>query len=208
MDPASELVWYVSYGSNMNAERLACYIEGGRPPGALIGYTGARDPAPPRDSAGVMLPGRLHFALRSRVWDGGIGFYDHEAEGPTPARAFLVTIEQFADVAAQEMHRPVQADDPVEALVREDLGPSAPTGARVAVGPGHYETLLRVGERDGLPMLTFTSPVGATGMTATQPTPAYLDMLAEGLRQAHGWDRERANAYFADRGADLETLVA
>ncbi|MCG7310658.1 histone deacetylase [Brachybacterium sp. ACRRE] len=208
-----DLVWYVSYGSNMNAERLACYIQGGRPPGALIGYTGARDRTPPREAAGVMLPGRLHFAGESRVWSGGMGFYDHDAEGPTPARAFLLTIPQFADVAAQEMHRPVQEDDPVERLVREDVGigagtdaTAAPAGTRVAVGPGRYETLVVLGERDGVPMLTFTAPEGIGDVPATQPVPAYLDMLAEGLRQSHGWDRERADAYFAARGADLERV--
>lgn len=198
----SDLVWYVSYGSNMNADRLACYIEGGRPPGALIGYTGARDTTPPRAATGVMLPGRLHFGARSRVWGGGMGFYDHDAEGPTPARAFLVTIEQFADIAAQEMHRPVQEDDPIEAIVRDGF----PSG-RYQAGPGRYETLLRVGERDGRPMLTFTAPDGVLDMPTTQPTAAYLAMLAEGLRQAHGWDRERCDAYFEARGADLAHLA-
>ena len=29
-------VWYVSYGSNMARDRLACYLQGGRPPGAKV----------------------------------------------------------------------------------------------------------------------------------------------------------------------------
>lgn len=204
MTPCSEdLVWYVSYGSNMNADRLACYIRGGRPPGARRGYTGARDRTQPRADAAVLLPGRLHFAARSSVWGGGMAFYDHDAEGPTPARAYLVTVEQFADIAAQEMHRPVQNDDPVERHVRDGL----PLG-REQVGPGRYETLLRVGEREGRPLLTFTSPLGVRAMPPTQPAPAYLDMLAEGLAQGHQWDRERADAYFSARGADLAHLAA
>lgn len=203
MHSSEDLVWYVSYGSNMNASRLACYLEGGRPPGAMRGYTGARDATPPRAAAPVMLPGRLHFSGSSRVWGGGIAFYDHEADGPTPARAFLISAEQFVDVAEQEMHKPVRADDPLEEIVREGV-----PGGRFEAGPGRYETLLNVGERDGLPMLTFTAPDSITEMESTDPTEPYLDMLAEGLAQGHGWGRDRCDAYFAARGAHLDLPVA
>ncbi|MGW8332136.1 hypothetical protein ACWGLE_30040, partial [Streptomyces sp. NPDC055897] len=37
------LVWYASYGSNMHLDRLAHYIEGGRPAGAARSYPGCRD---------------------------------------------------------------------------------------------------------------------------------------------------------------------
>lgn len=192
----ADLIWYVSYGSNMNADRLACYIQGGRPTGALIGYTGCRDRTPPRDDAGVILPGRLHFGARSKVWGGGMAFYDHDVEGPTPARAYLVTVSQFVDIAAQEMHREVSDHDPLEEVVRSGV-----PGGRHVAGPGRYETMLRVGDREGIPMLTFTAPDGIHEMPPTEPTPTYLGMLAEGLRQAHGWDRDRAEAYFSARGA-------
>ena len=33
----------------------------------------------------------------------------------------------------------------------------------------------------------------------TAPRPAYLAMLAEGLREAHEWDEERIEGYFAAR---------
>lgn len=125
-----------------------------------------------------------------------MAFYDHDSPGPTPARAYLLTLAQFVDVAAQEMHRDPSTDDPLEALLRAGI----PEGGS-AVGPGHYETLLRVGERDGLPMLTFTAPEGGRGLRPGLPTPAYLEMLTAGLRQGHGWDAERSRAYFAARGA-------
>jgi hypothetical protein len=35
-------------------------------------------------------------------------------------------------------------------------------------------------------------------VTRTRPAPAYLAMLADGLREAHGWDDERIAAYFRD----------
>lgn len=192
---ASELVWYVSYGSNMNAARLACYLEGGRPPGARVSYVGARDHTPPREDVAVMLPGCLYFGTVSRVWGGGIAFYDHDADGPAAARAYLITAEQFVDVAAQEMHRRPAADDPLESVVLGGL----PEGRHQA-GPGIYETLLRVGERDGYPMLTFTAPARSVEVAFNQPVQAYLDMLGAGLLQAHGWDAARCRQYFSACG--------
>ncbi|EWS79581.1 class II RPD3 type histone deacetylase [Brachybacterium phenoliresistens] len=195
--PASPpLVWYVSYGSNMNAARLDCYLRGGRPPGAKVTYPGARDATPPRADAGVLLPGRLRFAGTSRVWGGSVAFYDHASAGPTAARAYLVTAQQFVDVAAQEMHRPPQEDDPLEAVVRAGV-----PGGPYAAGPGAYETLLNVGEREGRPMLTFTAPDGAAGLPPGEPAPAYLAMLTAGLAQAHGWDADRAQEYLLARTA-------
>lgn len=192
---SSECVWYVSYGSNMNASRLACYLEGGRPPGARRCYPGARDHTPPRADAAVMLPGRLYFAGRSSVWGGGMGFYDPDADGPTPGRAYLISVEQFVDVAAQEMHWSPGPDDPLEAVVRSGL----PSGRHVA-GPGRYQTLVRVGERDGVAMLTFTAPGHVDDADLNQPEESYLEMLIEGLTQSHGWTWEHCRRYLAGCG--------
>lgn len=191
---AEPLVWYVSYGSNMARDRLACYIRGGRPSGALIAYDGARDPAPPRAEMGVELPGSLYFAGESRVWGGGMAFYDHDVPGPTPAKAYLVTAAQFADIAAQEMHRLPDPCDPIEEVVL-----AMEEGARHAAGPGRYETLIDVGHRDGLPMLTFTAPEGLNSVEHTAPTSGYLAMLRAGLREAHGWDDGAIAAHLAER---------
>lgn len=190
--PSRGEVWYVSYGSNMASERLACYIEGGCPPGGFRTNPGARDPRPPRRSIPVELPGSLYFAGRSSQWGGGIAFYDHDTPGPTPARAYLVTAAQFADIAAQEMHRVPDPDDPLEEVLIGGLD----DGRHVA-GPGHYETLVQVGTHDGLPMLTFTAPHGRDHVPHSEPSPEYLDVLAAGLLESHGWSREQVGDYFS-----------
>lgn len=190
----SPLVWYVSYGSNMARDRLACYLKGGRPPGARLTYRGARDTSDPRAEAGVELPGRLYFAGESTVWGGGIAFYDHSAPGPTPAKAYLITAQQFTDVAAQEMLRVPDPGDPLEEVVTT-LEP----GGRHTAGPGHYETVVHVGEREGAPMLTFTSPHGLDAVPHTRPGQAYLAMLSAGLREGHGWDEGRITAHLHSR---------
>jgi hypothetical protein len=186
-------VWYVSYGSNMASERLACYIEGGCPPGGARSNPGARDPRLPTRSIPVQLPGALYFAGKSHQWGGGVAFYDHDATGPTAARAYLVTAAQLADIAAQEMYRVPDPDDPLEEVVLGGLDQG-----RHRVGPGHYETLIQVGEHDDIPMLTFTAPHGLDHVPHSRPSPAYLTMLSSGLREAHGWSAEQVDAYFAE----------
>ncbi|TQL69759.1 hypothetical protein FB381_3674 [Nocardioides albertanoniae] len=188
-------VWYVSYGSNMCRDRLGAYLLGGQPVGARQTYAGARTPSMPTADAAVDLPGRLYFAGESSTWTGGVAFYDHDATGSwTAARAYRITAEQFADVAAQEMDRLPAPGDPIERLVIDGL-----ENGRHEAGPGHYETLIEVGRRDGLPMLTFTAPHGFDAVPHTQPAPAYVAMLVRGLHEARGWDRARAEAYVRER---------
>jgi hypothetical protein len=185
-------VWYVSYGSNMCAARLACYIEGGRPVGGRRSNPGARDGRLPRRSIPVDLAGTVYFAGESPQWGGGVAFYDHATPGFTAARGYLVTAAQLSDIAAQEMYRVPQPGDPLEQVVLNPLD-----GGRYEVGPGRYETLVEVGRFDGMPLLTFTSPHGREHAVLTQPSPAYLEMMTIGLRESRGWHDERIAAYLA-----------
>ena len=198
--PAHGDVWYVSYGSNMCADRLAVYLEGGMPVGGNRENPGARDSSPPRRSVAVDLPGSLYFAGDSRQWRGGVAFYDHDAtepgEGaPTAARAYLVTAAQFADVAAQEMYRVPQEGDPIEEVVIGGID-----GGVHQAGPGHYETLVEVGRLDGAPLLLFTAPHGIDHVEHTEPAPAYLATLAAGLMTSRDWDDAAVTAYFSRLG--------
>lgn len=180
------LVWYVSYGSNMRADRFTCYLAGGTPAGASRCYPGCRDPSPPRAARGCEVPGGVYFATQSLVWGGGRAFYDTGLPGVAATRAYLITESQFADVAAQEMGRRPGVD-----LV---LGGVLATG-RVQLGPGRYETLLYLGDHGGHPMLTFTAPWTAAEIDHVVPSAAYLRMLAAGLREAHGWSAHRVAGY-------------
>jgi hypothetical protein len=206
-DAATEIsvnrVWYAAYGSNMSAARLRCYLEGGQPPGAARVYPGCRDRTPPARDEPVMLPGGIYFALHSRVWGGGLALYDPNLPGETPARAYLLTAGQVADIAAQEMRREPGTD--------LDLA-GAIAGGRHQFGPGRYETLVTSGERDGHPLLTLTAPWSAGAVEWTAPTAAYLRMLGSGLQEAHGWSREEIASYLCGlpgaRGSWPEVAVA
>lgn len=182
-------VWYASYGSNLARDRFRCYLEGGRPPGGTRTYPGARNTSPPVDDRPLTLPGEMFFAWESPTWGGGIAFYDATSPGATLARAYLVTEQQFADVAAQEMHRTPGEDldlSTVLARSRHDLG------------PGRYESLHLVGELEGHPVLTFTTPE-PVALQRNSPTRPYLEMIARGLSETHELDVDSIVDYLAAR---------
>ena len=195
-----ERLWYVAYGSNLYRERFRCYLSGGRPAGGARHYPGCRDPRPARDERPVTLPGGIYFGYTSRVWGGGMAFYDPALPGRAAARAYLLTHGQFRDVLAQEMRR----DPGAGALEDVDLAEAVAHG-RQRLGPGRYETVLRVGEHAGHPMLTFTAP---DPIPPNAPTAPYLTMLGNGLREAHGWSAGRAAAYLAGRPGARGTWTA
>ncbi|WP_343036020.1 histone deacetylase [Streptomyces cyaneogriseus] len=134
------------------------------------------------------LTGAMYFATESPVWGGGRAFYDPDASGRVLARAHLITVEQFADIAAQEMYRQPGVDlDLVDAL----------TQGRDVLGGGRYETLVCAGQVDGLPVLTFTAPWGMNDIQWVPPSPAYVRFLASGLLSTGAWDEDAVATYVA-----------
>ena len=162
--PLSELVWYAAYGSNTDAERLACYLEGGTPPGGTSRNAGARDPSPPRDVRPFVLDLPLRFAGAARGWQGGgVAFVETE---PVPgtrtlARAWLLTTEQVDDVFAQE--------------------------------GDWYDLLLPCGELEGRPVVTITGS-RRPEPDPNPPSAAYLSVVVRGLSVAHGLPPEEVAA--------------
>lgn len=173
------MIWYAAYGSNLDAHRFHHYLQGGAPSGASRSLTGARDPSLPTHERAVTFPGTMFFAWESPTWGGGIAFVDVDdgSEDVVLARAYLLTDEQFSDVATQEMHRdPTEHDELDLAHVLEHR--------RHTYGPGRYETLHHLGELEGHPMLTFTAE-DREHLPPNEPGPAYLRLVARGLQQTH-----------------------
>ncbi|GGF39575.1 hypothetical protein GCM10011519_11510 [Marmoricola endophyticus] len=185
---AGDHIWYAGYGSNLDVVRFGTYLQGGRAPGTRRDNPGARDTSAPLEERAMVLPGALFFGWESQNWGGGaVAFYDPTARGQVYARAFLITRGQFADVAAQEMHR-----DPDDDLDLSQVLADEP----YSYGPGHYETLHLVGELDGRPVLTFTTG-DAEHLPRNSPGGAYVATIVRGLRATHGLDDEAITAYLA-----------
>ncbi len=183
-------VWYAGYGSNLSWERFRCYLRGGRPDGAARILPGARDTSDPTGDEPVLLDGSVSFAWESPTWGGGIAFFDPEGAGTSFGRAYRLTVEQFADVASQEMHRD-PSGDPLDLLALAAAG-------SLELGPGRYETLHVVGDIDEVPVVTFSShPSGE--LTLNAPRPAYLTMMARGLAEAHGLAADAITDYLLAR---------
>jgi len=184
-------VWYLAYGSNLAAGRFGCYLRGGRPEGGQREYSGCTDRRDPLGDVAVEVPGQVVFAGTSRVWGGGMALYDGAAEGSVACRAYLLRLRQFADVVAQEMWQEPGGD------LADRVADAAPSVETIHVlGPGRYEALHRLGERDGHPMFTMTADdPAALGLAA--PSPSYLHWIVAGLRESHGWRVGRIADYLA-----------
>ena len=182
-------VWYACYGSNLSRDRFLSYLRGGRPEGAGRTYPGARDPTLPLGDTALTLPGEMFFGWASPTWGGGIAFYDADGPGTTLARAYLVTEQQFADVAAQEMHRQPGEDLDLSHVLEH---------ARHELGPGRYEALHLVGELEDTPVLTFTTPDPGV-LQRNPPEAAYLRLVVAGLRETHDLSDAELTAYLLAR---------
>ncbi|MDQ6784125.1 MAG: histone deacetylase [Actinomycetota bacterium] len=187
-DPSGAL-WYVAYGSNLSWARLRCYLSGGTPSGARRPNPGARDASPPQADEAVTLPGQVYFADQSTMWAGAVAFYDPDVAGPTLARGYLLSAEQFVDVMAQELGMSASTIPGLPALV---------VGERCQLSSGLYGTLLVCGERHGVPLVTFTASQAMADMALQTPSLAYLATLATGLAESHGLDVAAQSAYLAN----------
>ena len=191
--PSSEqtLLWYAAYGSNLDPARFDVYLYGGRPDGGDRDYPGTRDAVAALETRATTLTGDVVFGWESPTWGGGVAFFDVEGSEEVRATAYLLTARQFSDVVDQEMwRRPGSDHDFAEVL----------SAGRGTLGPGRYETVHRVGDLDGHPVLTFTADVLPP---LNAPSPAYVATMARGLRAVHGMSEEAVADYLAARpGAD------
>ncbi len=148
-----------------------------------------------RQDAAVEIPHRLLFVGESKAWGGGgVAMVDPQPQtGATLARAYLITAQQFQDVLAQESGRTVGEE--------VDLTGAFSSGTAV-LGEGSYDRVLAFGQRDGYPMVTFTTPRPVSALRQNPPGQPYRQAVTSGLTQTHGLHIDEAHAY-VDRHAGL-----
>ena len=109
------------------------------------------------------------------------------APGRSIARLWLLTEEQLADVAAQECAlAPGELDVDVEAVVAR---------RSVVLSTRRYGRLVHLGHRDGLPIVTMTSP---SFHGPAEPGVDYLAIVRAGLAEC-GLSPDEAEDYLRRR---------
>lgn len=198
-------VYYSSYGSNVNSKRFMSYIEGGKAGSRT--YSGCTDKTEPSDEIRVRYPHPIYYAMKSRVWDGGVAFLDHSTEGASLGKAYKITGEQFKDVVAQESGGKAgdfKAD--LNEVVNEGILPDLERS---------YGTLVHVGDHNGRPVFTFTSywtgedalygdreyasavnKGKKVSFNARHPSHAYVHSIGKGLANEFRLSKDDIATYF------------
>jgi histone deacetylase 4/5 len=186
-------VWYACYGSNMLEERFNCYLRGSRVEGMSRDCIGARDKTPASTSIVEWMPYNVFFAyaIESAWGYGGGAMLDVRPNQPRRScmRLYKVSLQQFNDVIAQENGRvpPLSAE---QWLTRERLGhlrQQTPGSLQLQFESGFYPAVGYLGERDELPILTFTCFTEKVTeflngkLPAVPPANNYLAVLQRGM---------------------------
>ena len=110
-------------------------------------------------------------------------FLEHRAAATGAlGRRYLITLEQFADVHAQENRiRPGGLEFPDDIL---DLAP----GQQQTVIDGAYGAVVALDPVDAAPTFTFTAPTPPEQRPPAAPSAPYLATILHGLREVHDLD--------------------
>jgi len=184
------LVWYASYGSNLNDERFLCYIKGGRPDGSTKIENGASDKTLPRKDRSIKVPYPLYFAKYSSRWNGAVAFIGKkkDEQNYSYGRMYLITKEQFVDVVKQENST---SDILIDFKELEKQG-------QLMIRKSWYGNIIYLGEEEGYPIYTFTAYWDMEDAFLAQPSVAYLKMLMIGLIRLN-FSTEEIIEYFSNK---------
>ena len=165
----SDRVWYAGYGSNLSAERFACYIQSGKCKENGNSYDGCTDKTLWSESCLRGYPGRMYFGQESGSWKEndapkGVAFYDPAQTGETHMRLYKISRAQLHEVQEQE-----------------------------GLKPYWYGRLVTLGvHEDGCPIYTFTSEMRHEH---NAPSAAYLNLIRTALIDECGLSAQEADTY-------------
>ncbi len=174
----TNLVWYANYGPNLCSRRFMRYIEGGEAGGTSGPSMGCRDKTPPKDDQPIKISYPLYFAKQSSHWENkGVAFIGlkKEEDEATLGRMYLITEQQFFDVATQENEG---------ARIAVDLDRVKQQGGMI-FQVSWYGNILYLGEQDGFPIYTFTSSGDIALEAPIAPSSRYLQYIISGLKEVY-----------------------
>ncbi len=193
MQNTQDKIWYASYGSNILEDRFLCYIKGGKPNGSSKEYTGCRDKTPPTENEDFYICSELYFAKNSVNWEnGGVGFIRtiFKPQASTFGRIYLITKEQFIDVAKQETS--------TEGELEMDFNKAIKEGSYIFKQRSWYGNLIHLGEQKDYPIFTFTNEEDIQPFT--KPSKNYIQTIIRGIKETHNFDDKTILEYLSDKG--------
>lgn len=197
-------IWCVCYGSGLSRANFNCMITGGTPKGSTHKFNGCRDKTVPLKNSFISLPYDLHFAGDSVAWKGGpMAILDTtlNKKSHTIARAYLITVEQFEDIVAQENMQSEPLRLPLAAAIREGhITIKNITGQRV------YDELIYCGLEGGIPAFAITAL--RKKQPFKPPTLHYARVLCVGLSQNPNLDTEEAIDYIVDNSKIAKDTIS
>ena len=177
MDELS-LIWYAVYGSNLLEERFNCYLQGGKPTGSNKLYYGCRDKTLSKRQHEFKINSELYFAKKSTNWEnGGVAFIDFNKNNKsiTLSKIYLISKEQFIDVAIQETSSNILLDLDFNKTIQESY--------TIYKKKSWYGKLVHLGEFDNFPVFTITSEHKFAEIN--KPSVPYLITIIKGLRELY-----------------------
>jgi len=177
-----DLVWYACYGSNLLEKRFKLYIQGGRSDLIDKTYTGCTDKTPPLKNKPYTLHHGLFFSQTSSIWENkGVAFIKSKEDKSvdTLSRIYLITRSQFEQVFLQENEL-----DPNINSIELDLQEIQNEG-QLILNNNWYGRIIYIGDEDGYPVLTFTSPLDDNEIQHEPPGEKYLTVIAKGIKECH-----------------------
>ena len=193
------LIWYAAYGSNLLKERFLAYITGGECRYSSRSYRGCADKHPPLSDMRYEFCRELYFSKSSKTWgNGGVAFITPEetASVRTYGRCYLISLQQFIDVALQE-----NGLDPANGDVSLDLIKLSRTGSVLLMPESDdlwYNRVLFCGTHDNVPVLTITASQNENSRFVN-PDAAYLRVIFYGLSQSWGLDSKTVTCYLINK---------
>jgi hypothetical protein len=154
-------------------ERFLCYIVGGKVEGMRVTCEGCRDKTHPIKSQRVSIPHTLYFAEDSMTWGGGVAFLhpSKDEEHSTIGRMYLITVNQFQEVVAQENGALSGFVDLKKVSQKKIL----------KVSDGWYGHVMHIGDHEGYPILTFSNNLEK--IAVNPPNDSYIRIISTGLKQ-------------------------
>jgi hypothetical protein len=196
------MIWYVSYGSNLLAERFRIYLTGSTADGEFGLHPPAPSPAPPVEDRWLWIDHALYFAGVSQRWTGSAAFVSTETgDVPSIAHGYLVEHGQFAHLLAVEnVVETIDSVDPTAIAVGDYA--LLDIDRRGESFRGKYDAVLRLPDIDGIPAVTVTS---ATVRERGTPADRYVQTIRRGVA-ASPFDVD-PDAYLSDAITRSSTIT-